>query len=178
MAFITGQRNLITVEEMQTGSAAAENTMSKVGADLNLLLTEAPVIYSWCANGPYSTGGVPQTKVDGLRMVIDNLELCGYFLSVESFGTSGTLEVDILRITTGGSSASIFSTTPKLTSAATGNYVATDFRTNTQIYSPTGGTAGVASITNYSAGDKLQMNINNVQLGANGFSFQLFFRAR
>lgn len=178
MAEIVGQRNKITVEEMQTGSAAAESTMNRVGASINLLLEETQN-YVWNANGPYSNQGSPQFKIDGEKTIIDNLQCVGYFLNIETAGSSGTLEVDIIRTTVAGSSASIFSVTPKiLFSSGSFSRLAYDFRTNTVIRTATGATQGVLSISNFNPGDVLQLNVNNHQVGGIGFCFGLAMRVR
>ena len=179
MSDIASARNLISVEEMQTGSAAAENTMNRVGGSINLLLKAAPIILNWNANGPYSNGGAPQTYVDTERGLLDNLTLAGYYLFTEKAGSAGTLEVDVVRRTTGGSEASIFGTTPKIVFSA-GNNARNmyDFRSSTSLWLSAGGTHGTAAITTFSAGDVLRMNIQQIQTSGRNFGLQLFFYMR
>lgn len=177
MASIGASRVEITVQEMQTGSAASESTMNRVGGDLNLLLTAGPIFLHWTANGPYSNGGTPQTRVDGERMLMDNCKLVGFFLHTETAGSAGTLEIDILRRTTGGSSATIFSTTPKiLFSSGNNSRIGKDFRDSTVLWTATGATQAALSISSFLKGEVLSMNINGIQTGGQDFDFGLFFR--
>ena len=87
-------------------------------------------------------------------------EIIDAWMFVQKSGSGGTTEIDIRHATTpGGGFSSIFSTTPKITSAAGDNIWI-------HVGSAVGGTtAPVISTTNVNAGDAISCDLLQAQTG-------------
>ena len=91
-------------------------------------------------------------------------------------GTSGTSEFDIKWAANGSSTyASIFSTTPKITSTTPNGSV---FDSNGLFALPTGATAPVPSKITFNQGDKLRCDILQGMPNAADFTITIYYRAR
>jgi hypothetical protein len=179
MAEISGARVLITEEEMITGAAASEGAMNHVGGSLNLVLNNEVACYRWTMNGPYFNGGSPQTKVDGEYILMRPMTLVGVHMYNQVAGASGTLELDVLRLPSGGGSASIFSTTPKLVyTSGNDSTMFRDFVSGTTPWNPAGCTVPVLAISDFNTHDKLVLNIQQIQSGGQNAGLALYFRLR
>jgi hypothetical protein len=175
MATITPLRGNIQLESLQTGSAASESAVQAIGQNTQFLITQPDYSVRWDVNGNYNVIPGVQSLVDGKRAIFKNYQIHGLMLSVDEAGASGTLEIDIIRLTSGGSTSSIFSTRPSLPSTA-GNdaRILRRFFDSTTLVASSGAVIPVLSVTNLSAGDVLYMNITSKQsTGAAGFTVEL-----
>lgn len=160
MAFILPARTLITYEEVQFRAAVAESTWQKIGGLQNFLAEKEYQEKPFYINGPYNIVATPQTFIDGMTFFQFDATILDAWMFVELNGSGGTTEIDIKYATTpGGSFSSIFSTTPKITSAAGGGvwiHVGS---------SVSGTTAPVLSTTSMDAGWALRCDLLQAQTG-------------
>lgn len=179
MAYISGERALVTVEEVAEGAAVSSAVGNKLGAALNLYQVNETACLRWTLNGPYYVSGSPQSQVDGEYILHRPMTLVAIHMWNQVAGTAGTLELDILRKPSAGGSASIFSTTPKiLFSSGNDSTLYRDFDLATTPWNPAGSIAPVLATSNFSAYDKLILNIQQVQSGGKDAGIALYFRLR
>jgi len=115
-------RSIIYIEGARFRSAVSEELIQRLGSMNNFIATYQYDTKDFFLNGGYSTVAVPQLGVDGLYAFPFNVEIFNVFMFNNTAGTSGTTELDVKYTTApGGSWTSIFSTTPKIASAA-GDY--------------------------------------------------------
>lgn len=177
---ITGQKKDIQVESLTTGGAASESAVQTIGANVQFLKDSADYSIAWQVNGNYNIIPGVQSLVDGKRGVYKNYAVYGFMLCVDIAGSGGSLEIDIVRTTSGGASASLFSTRPSVPASAGNNgRVLRRFYDSTTLVQSSGAVVPILSITNLSAGDVLQMNITSKQTGAPlGFTAELLLIGR
>jgi len=160
MSDLAGVRKMIQVEETQYRSAVSEAFAQKLGSSVNFINIAQKYDKGWFVNGTYALLTLPYSAIDGIYLVPDNATITNAMLYVRTAGSSGTTELDIKYATTpGGAWTSIFSTTPKITSAA-GNYA---WCYTGSAFSNT--TAPVLSTTTLNAGSALRCDIIQAQGG-------------
>lgn len=154
----------LTNEECQTGKPTASSTLSKVKDNLadhedrlNAIeggagTTYPPLILR--VNGPYSIWGA-QT---GVIKTTTNfpITVTGIRLLIDTAGTSGTTEIDVLYKRGAAAYTSMLLTKPSLTSAAGNDALSTN-----GIIDPTK--------VNLIAGDIIRLDITSVQSGGKSF---------
>jgi hypothetical protein len=180
MATITALKTNIQLESLQTGGAASEVAVQSLGQNVQFIQERPDYSVRWDVNGNYNVVPGIQSLIDGKRGLFKNYQVFGFMLSVDVAGSSSNLEVDIIRLTSGGSSASIFSTRP-LIPASAGNdaRILRRFFDSTTLVTASGATLPVLSVTNLSAGDVLSMNITSKQAGpVSGFTAELYLIGR
>lgn len=173
MSDITPVRANIQTEAVRFRTAVSESLLSAVGGSINFINDYQFDSAIFRLDGPYDIVAAPQTAVDGLWIMPFNITIfdCAIYNLVG--GSGGTTTLDILRTTgTGGSFATIFSTTPKIASTA-GNsaYVRVGG-------AGTGLTAPVLSTTSLNAGDALRLDKLAVQTGGQNCGVIIYFRPR
>lgn len=173
MADISALRRNIQIEETRFRYAVSESMAQKLGGSINFINTRQHSEKQFFINGPYNILGA-QTAVDGLTFFQYDAEIIDVWMFVEYNGSSGTTELDLKRATSsGGSFSSIFSTTPKITSAA-GNFAYVHAG-----ISVSGTTAPVLSLIHVNAGDAIRCDLLQVPGGSpQGCGIIIHYRPR
>lgn len=126
--------------------------------------------HTFTANGAYKTG----TGVDDVLYFPYAAEVLIVLAYNKDVGTAGTTEIDILMATAPNAAfATIFSTTPKFTSAAAANNYVDSAGTVTPL---AGVTAPVLSTTAVTAGSVLRMDLLQAMTGAKNCGCTIFWR--
>lgn len=194
MGGVAPARRITKEEETRYKAAVSESVAQKLAGSANFINLRQFDIHAFKLNGPYFSVAPPSYAADGVYLFPFDAEIINIGLFCQTPGTSGTTEVDVLKASTSsGAFTSIFSTTPKLTSAASANafflsYDITDALTTSPHYQawaahtpPTGGTAAVlngGAPYNVSAGDCLRLDILQAATGAENFELIVFHRPR
>lgn len=112
---------LIQEEETVFKAAVSEYAARRVGSNLNFIRTYSHVPSQFKINGRYNTG-ITLARIDGFIYFEFNAEIIDIVVLNGTAGSGSTTELNVYRyVTSGGSGTSIFSTTPKITSAAGDN---------------------------------------------------------
>ncbi|HNC40295.1 MAG TPA: hypothetical protein PK522_00770 [Nitrosomonas sp.] len=179
---VTQIKQKIYEEDVETGAAASEETMTKFGGSLNLLLDKTIFPVHFDIHGPYNITGVPDAKVDKFYCVPFDAEIVGsHFYTGENPGSSGSTEIDILRKPLSGGTASIFSTRPIIpaSAGAEADIIQTYLPSASTIRGATGGTDAVLSSTQLDAYDVLKFSFIDKPVGTvDKCGFVLWLRAR
>lgn len=171
---ITPARNNIQVEEASYKAAVSEAVGSKIGGAINFINSYQNKQFFMGLVGPFSGLTTPYTDVGTQEVFERASEIVNVFIRFGDSGTSGTNEFDIeWAADNSGTWASIFSTTPKVTSAATDNGV---FDANAVSTLPSNCTAPVLSKTTFAAGDKIRCNVTSISSGASDFVIVIHYR--
>lgn len=174
MTAIPASRQIIQQEETRSQAAVSESTMTRMGAMNNFLALKECTAHDFNLNGAYNIVNTPNLAIDGPITYPFNFEIVAAIIYAgNGMGSSGTTEIDVKwKPETGGSFASIFSTTPKFDSTATPFDSARNGATP-----PTGFTAPVLAKTTFNAFDILHLDLLQAQLGpVNGVYLKLFIR--
>lgn len=175
MADLVEERKNIQIEETRFKAALAQSLFSRLGAAINFINKRHYYQHDWQLNGKYNSIAAPQLGVDGIITYNHNFKIedVQIFTGVSN-GSSGTTEFDIKwRAENSGSWVSIFTTTPKFTSAAA---TFTSVRAGQTV---TGFTAPVLSKTDFNAYDQLRLDIiQQVAGNAQGAQVKLWLRPR
>lgn len=174
MADITPGRNNIQVEEASYKAAVSEAVGSKIGGAINFINNYQNKQFFMGATGSYSALTTPFTDIGTQEVFERASEIVNVFIRFGDSGISGTSEFDIeWAADNSGTWASIFSTTPKITSSATDNGV---FDANAVSTLPTNCTAPVLSKTTFAAGDKIRCNITSASTDSSDFVIVIHYR--
>jgi len=181
MAEITAARYNIQVDEVKYSAAVSESTFNKIGGTINHINTyqDNVTIFGFLKaislNGTptYNQGFSVPSIISGIDPFVNPCEIAYVALVHDTSGTSGTSEIDIEWAAHGsGTWATIFSTTPKVTSSA-----ANDTSWVTGLSAPTGVTVPVLSKSIFARGDRLRCKIVTMQTGSpNGFFLRFHYR--
>lgn len=155
MADITEERKNIQVEETKPQAALSESLMTRLGAAINFVNKRQLTQHDFNLLGCYNIVEVPNNGIDGFITYPFAFEIYDIqVMSGDDNGTSGTTELDLKWAADGSTSfASIFSTTPKFTSAAAA------FSSIRPGQTVTGWTAPVLSKTTFAAYDKIRLDL-------------------
>lgn len=170
-------RNNIYIEGSQFRAAVSEDLLQRSGASINFINAYQYYQFYFGMMGPYSFLTTPFTGV-GTQEVFDyNATITNIWVYSGTAGTGGTTQIDIQKASVNsGSYATIFSTKPAVTSAAASGVI---FDANGTATTPTGCTKPVLSTINFSAGDKLRMDVSSVMSGLPAdLQIQIFWRPR
>lgn len=189
MADITPARRYIQTEEVRYRAAVSEAVGLKLGEMHNFIGKRQFDHLTLFLNGPYSIVTPPQYGVDGLFVFPFDAEIINVAIFNLVAGSGGTLELDLKKATSsGGAFSSIFTTTPKVTSAASNNAFGlsydisdtTDGQSWAAASAPTGITLGVLSSTPYSvsAGNALRLDMIQSMTGGQNAGLIVFHRPR
>jgi len=120
MAIVTPARYLVYQESAQFRAAVSENLIQGISGLQNFISLYQHTEKQFFLNGDYSKVAVPQLGSDGIAIFEFDATIIDVWMFNYTAGSSGTTELD-LKISTAPGSAftSIFSVTPKITSAAT-----------------------------------------------------------
>jgi hypothetical protein len=173
MTALTDARHLIQEEETRYRAAVSEATMSRMGQTMNFINNRQHSEKQFFLNGRYNVVPTPNLAVDGLAIFEFNAEIIGVWMFNMFKGTSGTTELDLKWTNqSGGTFASIFSTTPKISSTAP------DFAYVGIGTSGTGLTPPALIKTQFNAGDALRLDLMSAQSGLNVASCGLIVHYR
>jgi hypothetical protein len=164
MTDLTNIRRMIQVEETQFRAPLSENTMQKIGQGINFINTVQHSEKQFFLNGKYGNSALnpPLYGVDGMTFFQYDAEIIDVWMFIHTNGTSGTTELDVKRSTDNGATwNTIFSTTPKILSAA-GSWVFMHIGSSfPNIVAP------VLTSANVNAGDALRLDLIQAQVGDN-----------
>lgn len=179
MVAITDSRNIIQQEEMRYRAAVSENTMTRIGATANFISNRQYDSHSYHLNGPISLFPVAAGP-DGVFVFLFDAEITGFSYYIGETGASGSIIVDVHRITSGGTdSGTIFSTRPEIaSSAANGSLTTRREVDSTTLTNPTGHTLAVLSTTQVNAGDALRLDLDQTGSGFRNFQLSIQYRPR
>jgi hypothetical protein len=119
---VTPSRTLVYTPGAQFRSAVSEELIQRISGLQNFISLYQHSEKQFFLNGPYDIKTPPQTALDGLTIFEFDATIIDVWMFNLVAGSSGTTELDIKMATTsGGTFTSIFSTTPKITSAAGNN---------------------------------------------------------
>lgn len=122
MAELTPVKKFIQEAEVKYKAAISEVTGRKLGQMLNFLGRRLHEAKKFQLDGPYAIIDSPQLGVDGLIPFEFDAEIFNVWIYNLVPGSSGTTELDIKLLTgSGDTGTTIFTTTPKITSAASAN---------------------------------------------------------
>lgn len=191
MADLTPARRNVQLEEVQYKAAVSEATFQKLGASVNFINYYQYKHFEFGFIKAIANSGSPTYNTFTPPLVISdneefptNAQIVAITLQHNTSGSGGTSELDIQWSTqNSGTWASIFSTTPKATSAAPSDsqwdLVYNDSTATFASVSttPTGCTVPVFSKTTFNAGDRLRCRAVTNQTGTpNGFTMRIYWR--
>lgn len=167
----------LQVEELRAGSSVSESSIQKVAGSVNFWNKNFESARLFAFNGPYFQQGSSQIGVDGSFGFFTNTELYAIHLYNLKAGTSGNIQVDIIKHFANGSpSQSIFTTKPQISYLDGDNaYIMFNVRDNVSLHSETYATNPVTAIKTFSAGDMITCNITGVQQGGQSAGICLYF---
>lgn len=182
MADISPLRRNVQVAEVAYKAAVSESTWNKIGGAVNFINEYQYKHFEFGFTLAVASSGNPTYNIFTAPLVISDLEafptdseIVGIALYHGVSGSSGTTELDIQwAASNSGTFATIFSTTPKVTSAAASGV---QFDTFGNATTPSGCTVPVLSKTTFAAGDVLRCRAVSLQAGTpNGFLMRIFYR--
>lgn len=176
MSNLSPARLFVQTESVLTREPVGESMLQTGFASVNFLLTSTILYHEWTMNGPIKTFN-GQTFVDGIKEMQADWPawaITGAAMYGSVQGNSGTVELDIKIASFGSTSwASIFSTTPKITSSAAAGVTVYNGDTVAGCTAPVL-TASPLSVT---AKDKLRMDVIQMQGGSpRNFGIRVFYR--
>ena len=191
MADLTPLRRNVQIEEVQYKAAVSEATFQKLGASVNFINYYQYKHFEFGFIKAISNSGNPTYNTFTAPLVISDVEpfptaaqIMAITLQHNTAGSGGTSELDIQWATQNSNTwNSIFSTTPKATSAApTDAQWDSIYNDATASFSsvattPAGCTVPVFSKTTFAAGDRLRCRAVTLQTGTpNGFTMRIYWR--
>lgn len=178
MANLLNVRALINDIETAESAAASSGTIQKIGQVVNFNTEKQHVVFEWTLTGNYANLGLPKLAFDLPKHVYRSFTVDGFGFSVVTAGSSGSLEIDIIRRPVTGPTVSLWTTKPVIPFSS-GNNARMIYRVSdaTTLINTAGNTLGVLAVTSIVEGDQLEMNITSVQAGNPAdFVFRLFGR--
>lgn len=184
MADIARSRTNITVQEVRYEAAVSESTFTRIGGAINFINDRQTMNYQFgilkgmvgASAATYAGTSTPFSDFGTIETFPYAAEIVAVVCYHGTAGSGGTSEIDIKwqPVNSSSSFATIFSTTPKVTSSAASERYWDSLGNNT---TPTGCTAPVLSKTTFAAGDKLRCDIISAMTGVpNGFTINIYFR--
>jgi len=181
MADVTPFRQNIQNEDIQFRSSVSEAVGGKLGGSINFINDYQHFDKPFFLNGSYSNNpGLPQLGVDGAFVFDKDV----YIFAIDMYnlvaGSSGILELDLIRHTSSGTvGTSIFTTRPSIDFSSGNNaYLGKRFFDNVVLSNPAGTILPVLAVTQLNAGDMLTCNLTAVQAGGQSGGIKISFRIR
>lgn len=175
---VTPSREELRVGDIAYKRSVSEAIMSRFAATNNFIGKYQTDYVSFFLNGTYSVvSGL--FGYDGAYTGFYNFEVVGVQIWNAVGGVSGTTDLDIIWINQAGvNQGSIFSVTPKISSAASnGTRGFRNFETGND-YTMTGVTLPVLSKTTFLEGETLYLNVNTTMSEAQNAALTLNIRPR
>lgn len=161
--------------EIQSAAAVSEATWRKISGMINFIGHRTHQEKNFYVNGPYSVVATPQTSVDGLTFFEFDAEIFNVWVYNITAGSGGTTELDIkIKPKSSGSFTSIFSTTPKITSAAASNIFFEVGDTGTGITAP----VLTSNPLSVNRGDALRLDLIQAMTGGQNCGIVIHYRPR
>ena len=165
--------------DIETNRPVSEGVLKDFGAQNNFINRFQTDIKEFKLNGSYSVAtGI--TFFDGIAPFFYNSEIVGIVFYNGQGGTSGTTEFDLIYIDQDGvEQSSIFTTTPKITSAAPDEVVITQNFTTGNDYPnviPAGITLAALSKTQFLEGEAVYLKLNSSMVSANNCGLTIFYK--
>lgn len=174
MTDLTEERINIQEEETDYQSAGSEALFQRMGKSVNFINIRQHQVKEFMANGRYSA----KVGYEGLMVFPIDCEIVGVAMAVNEAGSLGTTEIDVHWFSAPGvDEGTIFTTTPKITSAA-GDYAYVGEYDGSTIGGGTGMTAPELAKTEFDAGDAIRVDIVTAQTSSYTCSLTVYFRPR
>ena len=179
MAIVSPEKINLFEEEIQSGSAASEDTMQRVAASVNFWNTFYEGQRGWFLNGVYGSLGVPQIGVDGAYPALTDLDVIGFSMYNLVAGSSGLTELDIQVVPPTGPTVSLFTVKPQINFQSGNNSrMIVDVANNVVLAQSTFTTLPTFATTVIQAGSLLTLNLSNAQVGGQSCGLILALRPR
>lgn len=170
---------MIQVEETQYAAAVSSSVAQRLGSGINFINLYQHTDRSWVLNGNYGVSTGAQSGVDGAIPIWRDMEIIGFFMFNYVNGVSGTTEINIMRHTASGPGSSIFTVTPKITTAAGNQAFMMEWYDPAEILeNPTGTTLPTFLSRNLNKGDALTLDFVQRQSNAENLTITLAVRPR
>lgn len=178
MTAVTDSRNIIQAEEVNFNASISEATLTRMAATSNFISNRQYDTLKFDLNGNYNKAS-GQTGLEGLYVLLFDIEIVGVSLGNAVPGSGGTTTFDIHLIDGGGTDqGSIFSTKPSITSvSSTNSYAAENYETATSQTS-TGITLPVIPTKTYDQFDAFRIDIDSTMVDAENAFLAIHFRPR
>ena len=179
MAKVQPEKIDLFEQEIQSGSAASEDTMQRGAASVNFWNAFYEGQRGWFVNGPYALFTPPIIGIDGAYGCITDMEIYGFIMYNLVTGTSGNTELDVQVTPAVGAPYSLFSTKPVINFQAGNNArMIINVFENQVVAQSSNTTLPVFVTTQLNAGDLLTLNLNQAQPGAESCGLVLALRPR
>lgn len=179
---VSGLKQYLYEEDIETGAAASEATMTKLAGVANLTTDTNVMSIHFDIHGPYNIVGVPDNKTDKFFLVPFNAEIvAAHFYVGVNQGSSGNSEIDVIKKPLVGAEVSLFTTRPIIpVSAGTEADIIQEFLPSLSTARlATGGTIAVLTGTTLNKHDVLKFNIIDKPVGTiDKMGFNLIIRPR
>lgn len=162
--------------DIETNRPVSEGVLRDFAAESNFINLYQTDIKEFKLNGSYSVAtGI--TFFDGLASFFYNSEIVGLFFYNGVSGASGITEFDLIwKNTSGVDQGSIFSVTPKISSAAANEAVGFSNLTTGTTVSPTGVTLPTFSKTTFNEGESVYLKLNDSMVAAQNCGLTIFYK--
>jgi hypothetical protein len=173
---VTPSREVLRIGDVAYGRAASEAIMSRFAATNNFIGKFQTDIKEFKLNGSYLVA-TDIDFLDGVASFFYNSEIVGVFFYNGEQGTSGTTEFDLRWINTSGvDQGSIFSVTPKISSAALQNAIGfRNLETSVDV-APSGVTLPTFSKTSFLQGESVYFRLASAMPEAQNCGLTIFYR--
>ena len=166
--FVPNLIQKIYEEDVETGAAASEATMTKIAGTINVFADSNILSIHFDIHGSYNIIGVPDNKVDKFYVIPYDAEIvaCHFYVG-ENPGSSGSTEIDVIKKPLVGSETSIFSTRPIIpaSAGAEADIIQEFLPSVTNIRLASGATAPVLTGTQLDKYDVLKFNFIQKPVG-------------
>jgi hypothetical protein len=174
-------KQYIYVEDVETGAAASESTMTKFAGAMNLTTDFNMMSIHFDIHGSYNITGVPDNKVDKFYIIPFDCEIvASHFYTGENNGATGNTEIDVIKKPLIGSEVSIFTTRPIiLSNTAEADIIQEYLPALSTIRLASGGTIAALTGTTLNKYDVLKFNFISKPVGTvDKCGFNLLVRPR
>lgn len=175
MGLLSAVKALIYEEETKYKAGISQQLAQKMGKTNNFILQRMHSEKNFFLNGPYWVIADPQLSIDGLQIFEFDAEIFNVWMFNITPGTSGTTELDLkIATSSGGAFSSIFTTTPKITSAAAANSWVGVGGSGTGLTAP----VLISSPVNVTAGSAIRIDKIQSMQGAENCGLLVHYRPR
>jgi hypothetical protein len=173
---VAPSRSIIFREDVAYRRSVSEAILTKVAAQNNFINAFQTDIKEFKLNGSYSVvAGID--FIDGVAPFFFNSEIVGIGFANEISGSSGVTEFDVRWLDTNSvDQGSIFSVTPKISSASSNKAVGFQNLVTGTTVSPTGITLATFSKTTFNEGESIYLTLPQTMTEASNASFTIYYR--
>lgn len=178
MTDIVDARTLIQAEETRFRAPNSESMFTRMGGTVNFISNRQEDSHGFFLNGPYNPGEAG-TALDGLHSFLFDAEIVGVTVFNMVSGSAGTSEFDVIWLSASGVvQGSIFSTTPKITSAAPNFAYGTTNLVTATSQGGTGITLPTLSKTEFNQFDAIRLDLPSAMTAAQNAGVVINYRPR